>query len=67
MIKKTLGYRMLELLYVSIIPIALLGAFGWGWNIIKITQSSFDPLTGMLVVRIIGIFVAPIGAILGYL
>lgn len=42
------------------------GVIGWVWNIVKIVGSSFDVITGMLVVRVIGIFVAPIGCILGY-
>lgn len=40
--------------------------FGWAWNIVKICDSDFSHITGMLIVRIIGIFIAPIGAVLGY-
>lgn len=45
----------------------LFGIGGWVANIIKLTGMSFDPLTGMVVARVIGIFFAPLGAILGYL
>lgn len=44
----------------------VLGAIGWVLNIITIAGSSFDHITGILVLRIIGVFVAPIGAVLGY-
>ena len=39
---------------------------GWIWNIVKLIAMTFDPLTTLLVVRIIGIFVPPLGAIVGY-
>ena len=36
-------------------------------NIIKIVNTGFDVFTGMLIARCIGVFVAPVGAVLGYL
>ena len=39
---------------------------GWIWNIVQIVHSSFSPLTGLLIMRIIGVFMAPVGAVLGY-
>lgn len=39
---------------------------GWIHNIVVIVGADFSHLTGMLVLRVIGIFVAPIGAVLGY-
>lgn len=39
---------------------------GWILNIITIAQSSFDVISSMLVLRIAGIFVAPLGAVLGF-
>jgi hypothetical protein len=39
---------------------------GWILNIVAIAGSSFDVLSGMLILRVIGIFVAPLGAVLGY-
>jgi len=41
-------------------------AIGWVMNIITIAGSNFNDITGMLVLRVIGVFVAPLGAILGY-
>ncbi len=40
---------------------------GWILNIITIANSSFDSITGMLILRVAGIFLAPLGAILGWI
>ena len=46
----------------------LLVGGGWGWarNIIAVTQSDFASIDGEIVVRVIGIPVVPIGAIMGW-
>jgi hypothetical protein len=38
---------------------------GWIANIVVLYGASFDPLTGPVILRIVGIFVAPLGSILG--
>lgn len=45
----------------------LAAAVGWVLNIIALTHSSFDPVTGMVVLRAFGVVIAPLGAVLGYL
>jgi hypothetical protein len=40
--------------------------YGWVRNIITIIGSDFSHITGMLVARVIGVFVAPLGVVLGY-
>ena len=53
--------------YVAVILLGLAGIYGWINNIITICNYDFGgEITGMIVVRIIGIAVAPIGAIIGY-
>lgn len=47
------------------IALAIGGIAGWCMNIAAIIASDFSHLTGLLVMRVIGVFVAPIGAILG--
>ncbi len=47
------------------IIVAVIGT-GWVFNIIDIIEANFDPLTGLLVVKVIGIFIPPLGAIMGY-
>lgn len=42
------------------------GVVGWAMNIIAIVHAVSGPLTTLLIVRIVGIFVFPLGAILGY-
>lgn len=47
--------------------LVLLGAFGWALNIVKIVWSiQANDLTAMFVARVVGAFVLPIGAILGF-
>jgi len=52
-------------LFVFVLMVA--GVGGWIANIVKLTDMAFDPLTGMVVLRFIGIFVAPLGAVLGFI
>lgn len=40
---------------------------GWVLNIVKLIQCAGGGVTGMLIIRIIGIFVAPLGCIMGYI
>lgn len=51
-----------------LVLIALIGAVGYGWiaNIVILAHSNFDHLTGLLILRVCGIFIAPIGSILGF-
>ena len=58
------GFTIIELLVAVLL---LGGGIGWIWNIVKIVQSGFDVFTGMLIARCIGVFVAPLGAVLGFL
>jgi hypothetical protein len=40
---------------------------GWIMNIITIFSTMANPISGVFIVRIVGIIVAPIGAIMGWL
>jgi len=53
----------------AVIAIAFSFAFAWGWvlNIIELSQSTFAPVTGEVVLRVIGVFMAPLGAVMGYI
>ena len=50
------------LLFLVMIAAAIIG---WVLNIVTIAHSTGE-ISGMLVLRVIGIFVAPLGSILGY-
>lgn len=52
------------LLYLVVVILALIG---WAMNIGTVVGTSFSPLTGEAVVRVIGILVFPVGAIMGWL
>lgn len=45
----------------------LAGIGGWIANIVKIFWSAGEPLTAIFIIRCVGVFAAPVGAILGYL
>lgn len=62
--KKQKGFTIVELMLAVLI---LGGTAGWIWNIVKIFSGIADPLTLKMILRCIGIIVAPLGAILGYL
>jgi hypothetical protein len=49
----------------GVIVLALLG--GWIANVVKLINMGFDQVTGMMVARSIGVFVAPLGGVLGFL
>jgi hypothetical protein len=66
--QKQKGYGEIELValffYLIIVVAAILG---WILNIIKLVDSDFAHLTGMIVMRCIGVVMAPLGVVLGYL
>ena len=54
---------VLVLVYLLLI---IAGAVGWVLNIIAIAHADFAHIGGMLVLRVVGIFVPPLGAVLGF-
>lgn len=46
--------------------IILGGIVGWVMNIISVIHTVSDPITGMFILRCLGIIFAPLGAILGW-
>jgi hypothetical protein len=48
------------------IIIVIFGVWGWCWNVVKIVEAWDAPLSVGLVVRIIGVPAAPLGAIVGF-
>lgn len=59
------GNALVGILYL-VVWLAAIG--GWIANIVKLVNSlPMDPVTGMDILRIVGIFAAPLGCIMGYL
>ena len=48
------------------LTIFVAGLIGWTMNIVTIA-TTYSELTGLMIIRIVGIFIAPLGAVLGYL
>lgn len=40
---------------------------GWVMNIVTIAHNDFTSITGMLIMRIVGVFIPIIGAVLGWI
>ena len=56
----------ITLVHVVWFFLLLVGGTGWVMNIFDIVAVINDPVTAFLVLRIVGIFVFPLGAVLGY-
>ena len=65
MFKKQKGFTLWELTWVIVF---FLGAGGWVANIVKLFGYNFDQsLTIGMIMRIVGIPIVPLGAVMGYL
>ena len=51
--------------WVALLALLGVGVFGWVNNIIAL--ASAETITGLIVLRIVGIFIAPLGAVLGWI
>lgn len=51
---------------IFVFSVWIIAIIGWIWNIAKIIESDLTPITTMLILRFIGIFIAPLGSVLGY-
>ena len=56
-------FTFTEMLLVIIIPVITVG---WVWNIIKLFNVLDDPFSAKIVLRMLGIPIFIIGAIIGY-
>lgn len=65
--RKQRGYTLIELSSLLIAAVVLIGVGGWIANIVKLVGMDFASVTGMLVVRAIGIFLPPLGAVMGFI
>jgi hypothetical protein len=52
------------LMYLAFI-VVIIG--GWVMNLVEIVNYDFASITGMIILRIAGIFIAPLGAVLGWI
>jgi len=52
---------------LTVIGVWIAAIVGWVMNIVTLYHMSFATITGELVLRCVGIFVAPIGSVMGFL
>ena len=53
--------------YLIFLSVLLAAIVGWILNIVTIFYSNFSVISGTLVLRVIGVFIPPIGAFMGWL
>ena len=58
------GYTVVELVWVVV---ALAGIIGWVINIVKLVGMIGADISAELVIRAVGIFFAPLGAVMGFI
>ena len=56
----------MNILYLAIVGIWVAAIGGWVANIVKLIGMVDGSVTTMFVMRVVGIFAAPLGSILGY-
>jgi len=54
-------------LAVLIMIIVIMACYGWGSNVYQVAQSDYTTLEGVEIVRIVGIFVFPVGCVMGWI
>ena len=52
---------------ITLGAVMLFAVGGWIANIVKLIGGMSDPLTAFFIARAVGVFFAPLGAVLGYL
>lgn len=65
--RKKITFRVGDFGAIVVLAIVLTGIGGWIANIVKLIDSDFARMSGLSVMRVIGVFVAPLGAVLGFL
>lgn len=58
--------KTFDWLYTSIFVFAILLFIGWVMNIIDVIQMLDGDITGMFILKMVGIFITPLGSILGW-
>lgn len=62
-IKNTFNFGLI----ISLVALVVAAIYGWINNIVIIYNTVSDPITGEFVLRCLGVAIAPLGAIMGWL
>ena len=57
------GFAVYQLIFLMV---WVLGTVGWIANIVKLIGMDLEPITMLLILRVVGIITAPLGAVLGF-
>lgn len=55
----------MNIVQLSIVLLGIATVVGWVINLVEVIQMTVEPITTLFVVKAIGIFVGPLGAIMG--
>lgn len=53
--------------FLVFITLFIAAISGWIMNVVAILNMANGPITGMFILRCVGIFVAPLGAVIGWI
>lgn len=57
----------MQITSITFIAVWVAAVVGWVANIVQVVPMINDTITGMLILKIVGIFAGPLGSILGYI
>jgi hypothetical protein len=64
---KQRGFTVIVITVILYVAFVLVVVCGWVGNLVKIARTDWDkPLTPKTIVRIVGIPIVPLGAVMGY-
>lgn len=58
--------HFIKSIYCTAFVLAIAALYGWVMNIVGIVNTIHGDVTAMFIARCVGLFIAPMGAVLGY-
>ena len=64
--KFNFGAMFTSILFAVVAILGIFGIAGWILNIVELTRMS-EGVSNMFIIRVVGIFIAPMGSVLGFM
>ena len=64
--KFNFGAMFTSILFAVVAILGIFGIAGWILNIVELTRMS-EGMSNMFIIRVVGIFIAPMGSVLGFM
>lgn len=65
--QKQRGYTLLELMVSGWVIVAFLGIVGYVGNVVQLIHQALDPLTVLVILKLVGLVIPPLGALMGWI